>query len=336
MTIPIYEVPDSVPLVGCIAFGVIDRGTNLIQVRPISTCPLSCKFCSTNAGPKSKIRQTEYTVSIDHLVTEFEQIVEFKGRKHIEAHVDTVGDPVTYPKIVELVSCLSEVEGVETVSMQTHGSTLTERLIDRLSDAGLRRINLSMDALEPHLARDLAATEWYDVEKVAELAKHIRSATKTDLLLAPVWVHGINDAEMPKLIGFAKDAGAGKAYPPLGIQKCERHKRGRRLKKAKWLSWQGFYDQLRAWEKEFNVKLVLNAEDFGIHHRAMLPVPYRVFEKVKVEVVGPGWLKGEKLAVTPTRDRCLTLINARDIPLGARVRVRIVANKHNILIAEPT
>ncbi len=332
---PVYEIPTSVPLVGCIAFGLIDRGTNLIQVRPISTCPLSCRFCSTNAGPKSKIRQTEYVVPLDYIVDEFRKVADFKGRNHIEAHIDTVGDPITYPKIAELVAELSQIEGVETVSMQTHGSTLTTKLIDRLSKAGLTRINLSLDALEPTLAKELADTEWYNIERILGLMKSIASDRRLDLLVAPVWVHGLNDAELPKIISQAKSVGAGKTFPPLGIQKCERHKRGRRLKKAKWLSWRAFYDQLRTWEREFNIKLVLKAEDFGIHERPMLPIHYSRFEKVKVKVVGPGWLKREKLAVTQSGDRSLTLLNAEDIPLEAKLKARIVANKHNILIAEP-
>jgi len=336
MAIPFYEIPTSVPLVGCIAFGLIDRGTNLIQVRPITTCPLSCKFCSTNAGPKSKIRQTEYTIPLDRLVEEFERIVQFKGRSHIEAHIDTVGDPATYPEIAELVASLKQIEGVETVSMQTHASTMSTKLLDRLSAAGLTRLNLSLDAMEPALAKELADTEWYDPDKTIALMEHIVSTGKTDLLVAPVWIHGINDSEMPRIIGLAKSVGAGKTFPPLGIQKCERHKRGRRIKKAKWLSWQAFYDQLRAWEKEFSIKLVLKAGDFGIHEGVMLPIPYHFFEKVKVNVVGPGWLKGEKLCVTQAGDRSLTLVNAGDIPLSARVAARIVANKHNILIGEPT
>jgi len=331
----LYETPTSIPLVGCIAFGLIDRGTNLIQVRPISTCPLSCKFCSTNAGPKSRTRQTEYVVPVDYLVEEFEKIVDFKGRSCIEAHIDTVGDPITYPKIVELVSCLSQIDGVETVSMQTHGSTLTTKLIDRLTDAGLTRINLSLDALEPTLARELADTEWYKVEKIVKLMEHIASSTKTDLLVAPVWVHGVNDAEIPKIIRLAKNIGAGKTFPPLGIQKYERHKRGRKLKKAKWLSWNDFYNQLRTWEKEFDTKLVLNEGHFGIHKRTMLPTPYKRHEKVKVEVVAPGWLRNEKLAVTQTKDRSLTLINAGEIQVGAKLKTRVLANKHNIFIGEP-
>ena len=92
MKCPIFEINEEIPLLGCIAFGIIDRGTNLLQIRPISTCPLSCIFCSTDAGPKSRIRQSEYIVPLDYIVEEFKRIVKFKGAFRIEAHIDTVGD----------------------------------------------------------------------------------------------------------------------------------------------------------------------------------------------------------------------------------------------------
>lgn len=331
----LLEISSDIPLVGNIAFGLIDRGTNVIQVRPTSTCPLSCIFCSTNAGPKSKIRQTEYIVPIDYLVEEFKKIVAYKGEKHIEAHIDTVGDQTTYPDIVELVARLKQTSGVEVVSMQTHGALLSEKILSRLSSAGLTRLNLSIDALEPNLAKKLADTEWYDPEKIVELTRYITSNTNIDLLLAPVWIPVLNDAEIPKIIGLAIDVGAGKKFPPLGIQKYERHKHGRKPKGAKRISWKRFFSQLKVWEQDFEVKLIITPKDFGIHKRQMLPVPYRKFEKIRVRVVGPGWLKREKLAVTQKGDRSLTLVNADEIPVGAKVKARIVANKHNLLIAEP-
>ena len=331
----LFEISSDVPLVGNIAFGLIDRGTNVIQVRPISTCPLSCIFCSTNAGPKSKIRQTEYIVPIDHLVEEFEKIVAYKGGKNIEAHIDTVGDPLTYPKIVELVARLNQISGVEVVSMQTHGAILNEKLLSRLLESGLTRLNLSIDALKPDLAKQLAGTQWYDVEKVVRLMHYIVSSTRTDLLVAPVWVPSVNDEEVPKIIQLAVDVGAGKRFPPLGIQKYEKHKHGRKVKGVRAISWKAFYSQLKNWEQKFRVKLIISQRDFCIHKRRMLPILYRKFEKIRVRVVGPGWLKREKLAVTLGGDRSLTLVNADEIPLGATVKARVVANKHNLLIAEP-
>jgi uncharacterized Fe-S cluster-containing radical SAM superfamily enzyme len=331
----IFEVSEPIPLLGCIAFGLIDRGTNIIQIRPITTCPLSCIFCSTDAGPKSRCRRTEYIVPLDYLIDWFRSVVTFKGEHGIEAHIDTVGDPVTYPKITEMVSSLSQVKGVEIVSMQTHGSTLTERLLDELSEAGLTRINLSLDALDQDLAKKLSGTKWYDPSRIVDLMYHIVFNTKIDLLIAPVWIYGLNDFEIPKIIKLSKDLGAGKKFPPIGIQKYLIHKHGRRVKNVKPMSWRDFYAKLRLWESKFSVKLVLSPSDFGIHKRPAISIPYRRSEIIRVEVVGPGWLRGEALAVTERRDRSVTVVNAEKIPIGAKLKARVVSNKNNILMAEP-
>jgi hypothetical protein len=149
-----------------------------------------------------------------------------------------------------------------------------------------------------------------------------------------VWVPKTNDQELPKIIDLASKIKAGKRWPPLGIQKYEVHKHGRKVKGIKALRWKQFYTQLRTWEELYKVKLVLRPEDFGIHRRVMLPVLYKKLEKVSLHVVASGWLRREKLAVTVQKDRTVTLINAEKIPLGAKVKARIIANKHNIYLAE--
>ncbi len=321
-----------IPLIGCIAFGLIDRGTNTIQVRPTSICPLNCIFCSTDAGPKSRRRQTEYIVELEYLVDEFRKLVRFKGEYKIEAHIDTVGDPLTYPKIVDLVQELKQTKGVEIVSMQTHGYLLSDKLIDDLDDAGLDRINLSIDSTDPELAKYLSGTPTYDVERIMELARYIAENKKMDLLIAPVWVPSINDAEIPKIIEFALNIGAGKKWPALGVQKYIPHKRGRKPKGVKPMTWREFYSRLRDWERKYNTKLVLSLEnDFGLHTRKMLPYKYRIGEKAIVEVMGPGWLKGEILA--RGRGVSITIVGAPIIPRrGAQVEVRVIRNRHNIYI----
>ena len=98
----IVRIPDDaeLPLIGCICFGLIDRGTNLIQVRPISGCNLNCIFCSVDEGPNSKTRVTSYVVDLDYLMEWFIEIAKFKGNKHIEAHIDGTGEPTLYPQLV--------------------------------------------------------------------------------------------------------------------------------------------------------------------------------------------------------------------------------------------
>lgn len=310
----------NIPLLGCIAFGIIDRGTNVLQVRPISECPLSCIFCSTDAGPRSLHRISEYMVDLPDLIEAFEWAASYKETDTIEAHIDTVGEPAMYPQLVELVRNLSGNPFIKTISMQTNGFLLNKKLIDELDEAGLSRINMSIEALTPGLARMIAGSDSYDIEKILGNAEYIAKETNIDLLIAPVWLPGINDKEIPELIEFAMKIGAGKKWPALGIQKFLPHKNGRRPD-VKVLTWEKFYLRLKEWEREYRTKLILSPQDFESHSCKALPRMFRRYEKAKVKVIGPGWMKGEKLAVA--KDRVLTIVDSSGIPVGKEVSVRI-------------
>jgi len=319
-----------IPLFGCIAFGIIDRGMNILQVRPISECPISCIFCSTDAGPRSKRRISEYMVDLPQLLSAFEWASSYKETDDIEAHIDTVGEPLMFPQIVELVSALSKNPHVKTVSMQSNGTLLNKELIDELDAAGLSRINLSIESLDPEHARKIAGTDSYNLEKILLNAEYIAKNTDIDILIAPVWIPRINDDEIPKLIEFALNIGAGKKWPPLGIQKFLPHKYGRKPGE-KTMGWEEFYSRLRKWEEIYRTKLILEPSDFGSHPCKPLPRAFKRYEKVKVKIVGPGWMRGEKLAVA--RDRVLTIADAERIPAGKEVLVRMERVVDGIYIA---
>jgi uncharacterized Fe-S cluster-containing radical SAM superfamily enzyme len=80
--------------------------------------------------------------------------------------------------------------------------------------------------------------------------------------------------------------------------------------------------------------LVLKPSDFGIKPANTLAVPYRQGEKVRVRVIGPGWLRGESLAVTRDGQRAVTVVGG-EFDQGADVRVRLLRTKDNILIGRP-
>ncbi len=318
------------PLLGSVAFGFIDRGTNLIQVRPISTCAFSCIFCSTDAGPNSLTRKSEFIVDLDYMMDWFESIVAYKGVDDIEAHIDTVGDPFTYPHIVELVERIREVPGVKVISSQTHGPLLTKELVRKLERAGMDRINLSIDSLNEEKARLLSGSPWFRLHKVIEVAKEIAESS-IDLLIAPVWVPGINDEDIPKLIEFALKIGAGKRWPPLGIQKYEVYKGGRKPKGVKPMSWNDFYRSLRRYEEEYGVKLILRREDFGIRDVKSVPRTMRKGEAVRAKVILPGWKKGESIAVA--RKRVITVLG--EFPAGIELKVRVIRDRDGIYYGRP-
>jgi len=322
-----------IPLLGHIAFGVIDRGTNLLQIRATTLCALSCIFCSVDAGPGSTTRLTEYMVDVGYLLRWVEAAVSMKGIDKIHAYLDAVGDPLTHPGIVSLVGGLKSRRWVETVALETHGPLLTRELAERLDEAGLDRLNLSIDALEPGLAKRLAGTPWFDVNRVVDVAEYIASSLNMDLLIAPVWVPGVNDEEIPRIIEWALDIGAGKRWPPLGIQKYEAHKYGRKPRGVKPMRWSEFWRKLEVWEEEYGVRLRLRPEDFGIRKAPPVPSVFRRGERVGVRVVYWGWLKGEWIGVA--RNRVVTILGVEgEPPLGMRVPVRIVGLKHGIYLGK--
>ncbi len=319
-----------IPLIGSVAFGIIDRGTSLLQVRPSCSCNMDCPFCSVDAGPCSRTRVTEYRVDRGYLVDCVREAVAFKGGG-VECHIDSPGEPLIYPEIAELVADLRSIPGVSVISMQSNGTLLTPERIRALAEAGLDRINLSLHALDPDLARTLAGVSWYDVEKVVVMARAVIES-RIDLLIAPVYLPGINDAEIPKLIRLAREIGAGKHWPPMGIQKFERYRLGRTPPGVSPQSWWQFYHRsLAEWEEESGMRLRISPEDFGTERRPMIPRAFRKGEKVTLEIRGPGWISGERIAVG--RGRSVSVLDCRR---GSRtVRARIVSAAHNIYVAVP-
>ena len=83
------------------------------------------------------------------------------------------------------------------------------------------------------------------------------------------------------------------------------------------------------WGEEHKVKLILSAKDFGIHKAKSLPIVMEKGEKVNVKIVGPGWIKGEKLGIA--RDRCVSILDCQKE--SGQVKAKIVSNKHNIYVA---
>ncbi|MDP3765443.1 MAG: radical SAM protein, partial [Nanoarchaeota archaeon] len=153
-TIYIHQ-SSGIPLIGTNYFGLIDRGTNIIEVKPITSCNISCVFCSVDEGPYSR-RKVDFVVEKDYLLSEIKKILEFKGSNNIDAHINAQGEPTLYADMVELVRGIMSIEGVKRSSIDTNGTLLSKQIVDELAEAGLTRINLSLNALDPEKAQKLA------------------------------------------------------------------------------------------------------------------------------------------------------------------------------------
>jgi len=312
-----------IPLVGCIAFGIIDRGTNILQVRCTSICNMKCEFCSTNAN-NFDVHTTSYIVDIDYLIEGVEKIAKIKG-SGLTIFLDSVGEPMTHPDFVSLVKGIHKIPEVKDIIVITNGVLLTKGKVDELEKAGLTRINLSVHSLDKEQSKQLFGNSSYDVEKITEMIRYI-SKSKIELMLTPVFLPNINDEEIEKIIQLSKEVDC-----LVGIQNYETYKYSRKIKGAKKITYWKFYKKIKEWEKTYDIKLKFHNEDFGVEKKERIQEVFERGDKVKVKVVCPGWIKDQMIGVT--KDRCITINNCKG-EIGGTITVKILQNKNNLYLGD--
>ncbi|MBN4049149.1 radical SAM protein, partial [archaeon AH-315-M20] len=312
-----------IPLIGTNYFGLIDRGTNIIEIKPITSCNLGCIYCSVDEGPLSR-RKVDFVVEKDYIVQELKKIVGFKQEDYIDAHINSQGEPLLYADMVELVADIAKIPQIKVISIDTNGTLLTKQFIDDLAAAGLTRINLSLNALDQEIADKMAGFP-YNLKKVMDLAAYIPK--KMDLIIAPVWLPGYNDNELVKLAKFADEVGAGKNCPPIGIQNFLNYRFGRNP--VKQVEMGVFYKKLHDLEQKHNIKLHYEY-GFKVKRCRELPKPFKKGDIIKAQVLFAGRLPNEMLAVA--KDRLISVPNC--YKKQGFVKIRIKRTKHNIFLGE--
>ena len=325
-----------IPLIGTNYFGLIDRGTNLIEIKPITSCNLSCIYCSVDEGPLSR-RKIDFVVEKDYIVEELKRLVQYKNVDYIDAHINSQGEPLLYASMVDLVADIAKIPQVKAISIDTNGTLLNKQLIDDLAKAGLTRINLSLNALDKGTADKMAGLP-YNLKKVMSLAEYIPK--KVDLIIAPVWLPGYNDDELVKLAKFAKKIGAGKKCPPIGVQNFMHYRFGRNPIKAVEIS--AFYKKLKDLEQKHGILLINDESMFNIKKCKELQKPFKKGDIVTAKIVCSGRLNKEMLAVNHKSNKHLpaNLIEDRIISVPnchkqeGFVKLKIKRSKHNIFLGE--
>ena len=309
-----------IPLLGNVAFGILDRGTKTIEVRPITACNIRCVYCSVDEDK----RPVDFVVEAEYLAEETKNLIETKGIDGVEILINSQGEPTLYHDMATLVRCLRAIPQVKEISLITNGTLLTHERVDALLAAGLSRVNLSINASTQETARKVADAG-YSLKQVHELAKYL--ADKVELVIAPVWVPGWNDAEMSEIVGFVKSLKNTRFSPRCCIQNFLPYKFGRNP--TTQMPWEKFYEKLAELEKKHEIKLTVDASDFPetLTKVGELPKPFKKDDIVIAEILGPGRLEGETLAIA--KNRTISLLKYTGVRKGS-VKVRITHTKHNI------
>ncbi|MBU1013339.1 MAG: radical SAM protein [Bacteroidetes bacterium] len=145
------------------------RNLNYLRISVTDRCNLRCTYCMPEEG-------IELLGHKDILT--FDEIVEVV-KTGVEYGIDKVritgGEPLVRKGIINLISMIWNLEGVKDLSMTTNG-ILLENFANDLKNAGLQRVNISLDTLNAEKFKKV--TRGGDIEQVF---KGIEAAKKADL-----------------------------------------------------------------------------------------------------------------------------------------------------------
>ena len=175
------------------------RHISYLRVSVTDRCDFRCVYCMAEDMsflPKAEILSLE---ELDRLCSAFVR----KGVKKLRL---TGGEPLVRRNIMSLVRSLGrhlDSGALNELTLTTNGSQLA-RYADELKAAGVKRINVSLDTLDPE--KFTAITRWGKLDQVLgglEAAKRAGLQVKINT----VALKGVNDDEFDRLIGWCGEQG---------------------------------------------------------------------------------------------------------------------------------
>jgi len=162
------------------------RNIHYLRISLTDHCNLRCVYCmpeDITFRPKAELMQDNEVL----LLTHFFATLGFDKLRL------TGGEPTVRANIVELVRGIASTPGVRALSMTTNG-VLLEKLADPLKEAGLQRVNVSLDTLSP--LRFKSITRWGSFDHVWRGILAAEQAGLKPVKLNAVVVRGFNDLDV--------------------------------------------------------------------------------------------------------------------------------------------
>src|SRR5207245_627227 len=193
------------------------RVHNNLRISVTDRCNLRCTYC---------MPEEVAFMPKDELLA-FEEIVHFV-RVAAPLGIDKVrltgGEPLMRRDLPRLVRMLAAVAGIRDIGLTTNGILLADQA-QAYYDAGLRRINISLDTLDPGRFRQLTRRD--GLERVIEGIHAAKRAGFDPIKINAVSIRGMTEGDVVPLARFARQHGLQMRfieYMPIGAETWERDK----------------------------------------------------------------------------------------------------------------
>lgn len=172
------------------------RNINYLRVSLTDRCNLRCRYCMPEEGINPKLDHED----IITLEETYELIKSFVNLG-IDKIRFTGGEPLVRKGVLDLTYKVSKLEGIKDIAMTTNGLLLKD-MAKSLKEAGLNRVNISLDTLDEY--------KYYNITrggKLSRVLEGIEEALKVGLWpikINTVLIGGFNDDEVVDLVNLTK------------------------------------------------------------------------------------------------------------------------------------
>ncbi len=188
-----------------------------LRVSVTDRCNLRCTYCM----PEDVTFRDRSELLTFEEIAAFVRVAATLGVNKVRL---TGGEPLMRKQLHELVRRLVAIPGITDVGLTTNGILLAEQA-DALFDAGLRRLNVSLDTLDPGRFRELTRRD--GLEKVLAGLAAAKRAGFAPIKLNAVAIRGFAEHDVVPLARYCRDHGFELRfieYMPIGAEAWEREK----------------------------------------------------------------------------------------------------------------
>jgi GTP 3',8-cyclase len=177
---------------------LLGRAIKDFRISVTDRCNSRCTYCM----PRDKYEWIDH-----HEILSFEEIVRI-ARLFLQFGVNKIrltgGEPLLRHDLAKLVGNLTALDGLRDLCLTTNGSLLVDQ-IEGLAAAGLKRINVSVDTLDPEKYRQI--TQRDDLGRVLEGLRAAKKCGLSPVKINTVVQRGVNEEDILPLIEFSRNNG---------------------------------------------------------------------------------------------------------------------------------
>ena len=182
----------------------LGRRFEKLRISLLNSCNFSCVYCVSEDFGKTTVKVSQKTSTDEQLgLDEFTRLIEAVHQlTNLKSVRLTGGEPLLYQNLIPLVHRIQKI-GISDIRLTTNAYYLKE-IAARLFDAGVKSVNISIDAIDPDVFNKIARHQ-----NTSRVFAGIEAAGKAGLnvKLNAVIMRGKNDSQIIPLLDYATDLG---------------------------------------------------------------------------------------------------------------------------------